>query len=154
MQQSELITDRPDTVTVNGDGLLHWWKRDQAGEVFIYKMVIVENGIYGLSLQWLDGRRLYRFGETAIAEKNLSTLQCSSGTSQSRTCAARPVKIMKSAEHHTQPNVAAGGGGTAEKQNAQQRESARLVMQPAISFKPLSQCQRQQATYKAMELFK
>ena len=95
MKQSELITDRPDTVTVNGDGLLHWWKRDQAGEVFIYKMVIVENGIYGLSLQWLDGRRLYRFGETAIA-----------------------------------------------------------AMQPAISFKPLSQRHRQQATYKAMELFK
>lgn len=49
---------------------------------------------------------------------NLSTPQCSSGQSQSRPFPARPVKIMESAGHYAQKNVAGDSGGIAEKQNA------------------------------------
>ena len=65
-QQQDLAPDpKPGTVKVNGAGLMHWGGRAKAGEVHIYRMICdgTWNGIYTLSLIWLEGRTMYRHGE-------------------------------------------------------------------------------------------
>ena len=53
---------RPLIVTVNGSGLAEWCARSH--EVHVYRMVTTRNGTYTLSLLWLDGRALQRFGDS------------------------------------------------------------------------------------------
>ena len=68
LKEQDLATEMfPKTVTVNGAGLLAWGARAKAGEVHIYRMVCdgTRNGIYTVSLLWLQGRKLYRHGESA-----------------------------------------------------------------------------------------
>ena len=55
---------QPATVTVNGDGLLHWGERAKMGEVHIYRME-VKRCSYTLHLLWLNGRTLYQHGQQA-----------------------------------------------------------------------------------------
>jgi len=66
MEQPDLVPDaEPQTVTVDGTGLLTWCRRDAAGEVHIYRM-ISKRGIYVISLTWLHGRRLYGYKDKAV----------------------------------------------------------------------------------------
>ena len=60
--------DRPTTATVNGAGLLAWGERAASGEVHLPRMIVKDNGVYQLTILWLDGRRLYRAGEQAQGE--------------------------------------------------------------------------------------
>ena len=51
--QPELTNpDQPQTATVDGTGLLEWCRRSRTGEVFIFRMLVKQPGIYTLSLQW------------------------------------------------------------------------------------------------------
>ena len=49
------MSDKPQSLTVNGEGLLAWGKRT---DCHIYRMIHGENGIYTIFLIWLDGRTL------------------------------------------------------------------------------------------------
>jgi len=117
VEQPLIPNDRPEQVTVYGEELLAWHERAKAGEVHIYKMVRGKhNSQYTIFLMWLDGRKLYQCGEKP--ETNLSTPQCSTGSTESRPFPATAGKIMESAGHLRNRNAAAGSGGTVEKPNA------------------------------------
>lgn len=66
IQPAFIPEDRPQTVTVNGEGLLAWAKD---ARVHIYRMDVESNGVYKLHLLWLDGRELLTLDSPAPAEK-------------------------------------------------------------------------------------
>lgn len=81
--QQTLTLEPPDTVTVNGTGLMEYGERARAGELHIYRMVCDgrRNGVYTLSLLRLDGRRLYGYKQFATTEMKRETPLASIGQS-------------------------------------------------------------------------
>lgn len=56
--QLDLLADRPSQVTVSGEKFFGWCARAKAGEIHIYRAKVVRNGVYELSITWLDGRMM------------------------------------------------------------------------------------------------
>lgn len=80
--QQTLTPEPPDTVTVNGTGLMEYGARAEAGELHIYRMVCDRrNGVYILSLLRLDGRKLYGYKQFATTEMKRETPLASIGQS-------------------------------------------------------------------------